>query len=214
MFTDRIDAGEQLSRELADYKGKPVVVLAIPRGGLPIGAILAKSLEAPLDVVLSKKIGHPYNSEFAIGAVSLEDITLSPTEHFSEEYISTQTEKIRELLRKRDREYHKNSSPVNLKDKIIIITDDGIATGNTLLSTVMLVHKQKPREIIVAIPVAPPSSVEKLKNSPEISKVICLETPFNFSAVGQFYEDFRAVSDKEAIEILHETNREYGKPKG
>ncbi|MGM0932299.1 MAG: phosphoribosyltransferase [Bacteroidota bacterium] len=210
MFTDRIDAGEQLSRELAGYKDKPVVVLAIPRGGLPIGAILAKRLGAPLDVVLSKKIGHPNNKEYAIGAVSLADVTLSPTEHFSEEYITTETEKIRELLQKRDREYHKNSSPANLKDKIIIITDDGIATGNTLLSTVMLAHKQQPREIIVAIPVAPPSSVEKLRNTPEISKVICLETPYNFSAVGQFYEDFRAVSDEEAIEILNETNREPG----
>ena len=207
MFTNRIDAAKQLSRELADYRDKPVVVLAIPRGGLPLGSVIAKSLGAPLDVVLSKKIGHPYNKEFAIGAVSLEDITLSPTEKISEEYINTETEKIRDLLRKRDREYHKNSNPATLKDKIIIITDDGIATGNTLLSTVMLVQQQKPQEIIVAIPVAPPSSVEKLSNTPEISKVICLETPYNFSAVGQFYEDFRAVSDEEAIKILNETNR-------
>ncbi|WP_372919882.1 phosphoribosyltransferase [Salegentibacter sp.] len=208
MFTDRKDAAEQLSRELAGYQDKPVVVLAIPRGGLPIGSILAKYLKAPLDVVLSKKIGHPYNKEYAIGAVSLEDITLSPNEQFSEKYINTETENIRELLRKRDKEYHKDSQPVNLKDKVVIITDDGIATGNTLLSTVMLAHKQQPREIIIAIPVAPPSSVQKLKNTPEISKVICLETPYNFSAVGQFYEDFRPVSDEEAIKILTETNSE------
>ncbi|HSP11426.1 MAG TPA: phosphoribosyltransferase family protein [Salegentibacter sp.] len=207
MFSDRIDAGEQLTRELADYKGQSVVVLAIPRGGLPIGAILANYLDAPLDVVLSKKIGHPYNKEFAIGAVSLKDITLSPGEHLSEKYLNAETEKIRELLRKRDKEYHKDSRPVKLKDKIVIITDDGIATGNTLMSTVMLAYKQQPREIIVAIPVAPPSSVQKLKNTPEINKVICLETPYNFSAVGQFYEDFGAVSDEEAIHILRETNR-------
>ncbi|MGY5848824.1 phosphoribosyltransferase [Salegentibacter sp. F14] len=207
MFTDRIDAAVQLSRELADYKGKETVVLAIPRGGLPIGAVLAKELGAALDVVLSKKIGHPYNKEFAIGAVSLEDITLSSKADFSEDYISSQTNKIRELLRKRDKEYHKSAKSVSLKDKIVIITDDGIATGNTLLSTVMLVSKQNPREIIVAIPVGPPSSIQKLKTSPEISKVICLETPQNFSAVGQFYEDFRAVSDREAIQILSETNR-------
>lgn len=207
MFTDRIEAGEQLSRELTDYQGQAVVILAIPRGGLPIGAILAKYLDAPLDVVLSKKIGHPYNKEYAIGAVSLEDVTLNPNEQYSEEYINTETKKIRELLQRRDREYHRNSAPVNLKDKIVIITDDGIATGNTLLSTVKLAHQQQPREIIVAIPVAPPSSVKKLNSSPEISKVICLETPHNFSAVGQFYEDFRAVSDEEAIQILNETNR-------
>lgn len=208
MFTDRKDAAEQLTRELAEYQDKPVVVLAIPRGGLPIGSILAKYLKAPLDVVLSKKIGHPSNKEYAIGAVSLEDITLSSNEQFSEKYINTETENIRELLRKRDKEYHKDSQPVNLKDKVVIITDDGIATGNTLLSTVMLAHKQQPREIIIAIPVAPPSSVQKLKNTPEINKVICLETPYNFSAVGQFYEDFRPVSDEEAIKILTETNSE------
>lgn len=208
MFTDRKDAAEQLTRELAEYQDKPVVVLAIPRGGLPIGSILAKYLKAPLDVVLSKKIGHPSNKEYAIGAVSLEDITLSPNEQFSEKYINTETENIRELLRKRDKEYHKDSQPVNLKDKVVIITDDGIATGNTLLSTVMLAQKQQPREIIIAIPVAPPSSVQKLKNTPEINKVICLETPYNFSAVGQFYEDFRPVSDEEAIKILTETNSE------
>ena len=211
MFSDRIDAGKQLSRKLTDYKGKDVVVLAIPRGGLPIGAILAKNLKAPLDVVLSKKIGHPYNKEYAIGAVSLDDITLSPSEHFSEEYIASESKKIRELLKERDKQYHANSRAINLKDKILIITDDGIATGNTLLSTVNLVNKQKPREIIVAIPVAPPSSAQKLKSTPGISKVICLETPYNFSAVGQFYEDFAPVSDAEAIAILNETNRQAGR---
>lgn len=208
MFSDRIDAGEQLSLKLADYRDQPLVVLAIPRGGLPIGAILAKYLNAPLDVVLSKKIGHPYNKEYAIGAVSLEDIILNTPGEFSEKYINAETEKIRSLLRKRDKEYHKDSQPMKLKDKIVIITDDGIATGNTLMSTVMLAYKQQPREIIVAIPVAPSSSVQKLKNTPEINKVICLETPYNFSAVGQFYEDFGAVSDEEAIQILRDTNRE------
>ena len=205
MFKDRIDAGLQLANKLISYKDKEnVVVLAIPRGGLPLGAIVAKSLNARLDVALSKKIGHPFNKEFAIGALNLNNIILDDNIEISIAYIEKEKKRLREKLRKRQAQYFKNRSPIALKDKIVIIIDDGIATGNTIRVTAQLVYDQKPQKIIIAIPVAPKSTVQKLNAAPYISEVVCLETPFNFQAVGQFYMDFNQVSDEEAIKILED----------
>jgi len=197
----------QLAEKLTSYKDRNVVVLAIPRGGLPLGAIVAKALNAPLDVALIKKIGHPNNKEYAIGAVSLEGVITSDTVNIPKRYIEEETSRIRDLLTQRYKQYYKEGKPHGLKDKVAIIVDDGIATGNTLLATVELIHKQNPKAIVIAIPVAPPSSLNKLEDSPQINEVICLETPYNFMSVGQFYEEFDAVSDQEAIEILQETNK-------
>jgi predicted phosphoribosyltransferase len=207
MFQDRTDAGIQLAEKLAFYQDQDVVVLAIPRGGLPLGAIVAKALNAPLDVALIKKIGHPNNKEYAIGAVSLESVITSDTVNIPKRYIEEETSQIRDLLTLRYKQYYKEGKPHDLKDKVVIIVDDGIATGNTLLATVELIHKHKPKAIVVAIPVAPPSSLKILEDSPHVNEVICLETPYNFMAVGQFYEEFDAVSDQEAIKILQETNK-------
>ncbi len=207
MFKDRIDAGTQLAEKLLDFKSQNVVVLAIPRGGLPLGAIVAKALNAPLDVALTKKIGHPSNKEYAIGAVSLENIILSDAVGVTKGYIEEETARLRKKLKERHNQYYKNNVPQNIKDKTVIIVDDGIATGNTILVTIELVKMQNPNKIIVAIPVAPPSTVRKLENSPEIDEVICLETPYNFHAVGQFYEEFYQVSDQEAIQLLEESRQ-------
>ena len=207
MFQDRTDAGIRLAEKLTFYKDQDVVVLAIPRGGLPLGAIVAKALNAPLDVALIKKIGHPNNKEYAIGAVSLESVITSDTVNIPKSYIEEETSWIRELLKKRYQQYYKNGKPHDLKNKVVILVDDGIATGNTLLATVELVFKQKPKSIVVAIPVAPHSSINKVENSPYVNEVICLQMPHNFRAVGQFYEEFDTVSDEEAIQILQETNK-------
>ena len=207
MFKDRIDAGTQLAEKLLEFKSQNVVVLAIPRGGLPLGAIVAKALNAPLDVALTKKIGHPSNKEYAIGAVSLENIILSDAVGVTKGYIEEETARLRKKLKERHNQYYKNNVPQNIKDKTVIIVDDGIATGNTILVTIELVKMQIPNKIIVAIPVAPPSTVRKLENSPEIDEVICLETPYNFHAVGQFYEEFYQVSDQEAIQLLEESRQ-------
>ena len=206
MFYDRIDAGIQLAGRLSHFKNQDVVVLAIPRGGLPLGSIVAKSLDAPLDVALSKKIGSPFNKEYAIGAVSLENIVLSDADRVNKSYIDEETKRIRKKLKERHDQYYKNRSPENLKDKIVIIVDDGIATGNTILVTVELVSMQKPAKIVVAIPVAPPSAITKLKDSPLVNEVVCLQTPYDFRAVGQFYQEFYQVSDEEAIQLLEETD--------
>lgn len=202
MFEDRNDAGSQLAILLAKYKDEEVIVLAIPRGGLPIGASVAKFLNAPLDVVLTKKIGHPNNKEYAIGAVSLENIILSNSMVFDKNYIDRETERIRKSLKERYKQYYKNRSPLNLQKKTVIIVDDGIATGNTLLATIALVHKQKPSKIIIAIPVAPPSAIYKISNLEHVEEVICILQPDNFRAVGQFYKNFEEVTDQKAIQIL------------
>ncbi|MBT8184630.1 MAG: phosphoribosyltransferase [Eudoraea sp.] len=206
MFENRIDSGTQLAEKLLKYKDENVVVLAVPRGGLPIGAIVAKALEAPLDVALTKKIGHPYHKEYAIGAVSLEDVILTDAMGVTQGYIEEEVLRIRKKLRHRHKQYYGKRSPENLKDKTVIIVDDGIATGNTLLATVELVDKQKPAKIVVAIPVAPESSLGKFENHQKVDETICLLVPYNFQAVGQFYEEFYQVTDREAIRILEETN--------
>ncbi len=207
MFKDRIDAGTQLAEKLLEFKSQNGVVLAIPRGGLPLGAIVAKALNAPLDVVLTKKIGHPYNKEYAIGAVSLENIILSDAIGVTKGYIEEETARLRKKLKERHNQYYKNNEPQNIKDKTVIIVDDGIATGNTILVTIELVKMQNPNKIIVAIPVAPPLTVRKLEDFPEVDKVICLETPYDFHAVGQFYEEFNQVSNQEAIQFLEESKQ-------
>jgi len=206
MFIDRIDAGLQLAEKLMKFKDEDVVVLAIPRGGLPLGAIVAKALTAPLDVCLTKKIGHPFNKEYAIGAVSLQGTILMDGIEVPKDYIEAETSRIRQKLKKRQDQYYKERSPVNLKKKMVIVIDDGIATGNTILATIDLLEKQKPDKIVVAVPVAPHSAIQKLKDNPNVNEVICLDTPRNFRAVGQFYEKFDQVVDAEAIQLLEDAN--------
>ena len=207
LYENRTDAGKKLVAPLLEYKGQDTVVLAIPRGGLPIGAEVARALKVPLDVALSKKIGHPQHREYAIGAVSLVSVILSESEVVPKAYIEEETARIRKELQRRQDQYYKSRRPLPLKNKVVIVVDDGIATGNTLMATVQLVSKQNPSKIVVAIPVAPAQAIHVLEALPEIDRVICLATPFDFRAVGQFYLHFYQVSDEEAIRILDEVNR-------
>ena len=202
MYENRKDAGRQLAKALIKFKHEEVVVLAIPRGGLPLGVIVGQTLEAPLDVALSKKIVHPHNKEFAIGAVSLDNVILSRAIGVTKGYIKEETAAIREKLKKRHQQYYKNRTPEKLKNKTVIIVDDGAATGNTILATIDLIEQQKPNKIIVAVPVGSISAIDNLKSTPKVDKVICLKMPLNFNSVGQFYYEFPQVSDKEAIRLL------------
>ena len=212
MFKDRNDAGRQLAEKLVKFKKEHVVVLAIPRGGLPVGAQVANSLKARLDVALTKKIGHPTNKEYAIGAVSLDSIFLTINTGVNKRYIEEETDRIRNTLRIRYNQYYKQQSPANLKNKTVIIIDDGVATGNTLLATIELVYKQTPSKIVIAIPVAPVSAMHKISKITHVDEVICILIPENFRAVGQFYENFEQVTDQKAIQILEKTNSK--KPNG
>lgn len=208
MFNDRFDAARQLIPYLEAYRDNPTaIILAIPRGGLELGSVLARGLHLPLDVILSKKIGFPGNPEYAIGAVSLENVTISP--QFAdvpelEDYITEQIVEIRKLLNERNAQYRGNKPPLNLTDKIVIVVDDGVATGNTLRATLALIRQHRPAKIVVALPVAPATTLAELRK--EADEVVCVLVPQVFLSVGQFYRHFYQVSDDEAIRLLQESN--------
>ena len=204
MFKNREEAAEMLADKLFKYhKDQDAVIVAIPRGGVPLGKIISNRLHVPLELVLSKKIGHPFHKEFAIGAVTLQDVILAPiAAEVPREYIEKETVNVRDILRKRFKRYYGRIEPLKLTGKTVIIVDDGIATGNTLISCVDLIKKQRPQKIVVALPVAPKESLEYIKTLPNIDEVICLLSPSNFYAVGQFYEDFSQVSDDEVIDLI------------
>jgi predicted phosphoribosyltransferase len=204
IFSDRIEAAKLLADKLEVYKEKNALILAIPRGGVPMGYIIAKQLNLPLEVVLSKKIGHPLHKEFAIGAVTLKSQVLSEAaKEVSKSYIEEETKKIRTLLSNRYQYYYGNKKPQELKDKILIIVDDGIATGNTIISTLEMLHKEQPKKIVVAIPVSSQSALQKLKSIAFVDEVICLSAPINFRAVGRFYENFDQVDDAQVKTFLN-----------
>lgn len=204
MFKNRIQAGENLAEELLKFSNESCVVLGVPRGGIPVAFVVAQKLGVRLDLVLTKKIGHPINKEFAIGAASLEDYVLDSRNAVSEEYLNHELNKIRERLTVMKNKFKQNRKPVPLKDKTVIIVDDGMATGNTLLVTAQLIRKKNPKKIIIAVPVASDTSVDLLKK--ETDEVIALLVPYDFRAVGQFYEEFNQVSDEEVINYLDDFN--------
>ncbi len=211
MFTNREEAGKLLANKLTNYKdNNEVVIVAIPRGGVPVGYEIANKLNIPLEIVLSKKIGHPFNKEYAIGAVTLENSILSDAaKEVSPVYIYDETEQVRALLKQRHQLYYGEKKPMTLKDKIVVLVDDGIATGNTIISCIQLIQLQKPSKIVVALPVSPNSALRKIREMPEVNEVICLSAPVNFQAVGQFYEEFDQVNDQEVVALLKKANKDF-----
>lgn len=200
MYYDRLEAGLLLAKHLKKYEHDPGVVLAVPRGGVPIAYIVAKELNWPLDLLLTKKIGHPLNSEYAIGAVSLSERYIVPHENVTDAYIDKETNRIRTRLREMYKKFMGDREPENLKDKTVVIVDDGMATGNTLLGTVNMLRKSDPKKIIIAVPVSSASALEKL--SPVVDEIICPLVPEYFSGVGAFYENFYQVDDEEVTYYL------------
>ena len=211
MFLNREEAGKLLAERLLKYSDhKDAIIIAIPRGGVPVGFAVAKKLHLPLDIVLSKKIGHPYNKEYAIGALTLKNKILSDAAYeVSEDYIEYETEHIWDILKQRHKLYYGDKKPLILKDKIVIIVDDGVATGNTLISCVQLINQQEPSQIIVALPVAPRSALKRIKELSIVNAVVCLGQPLGFQAVGQYYEDFGQTTDQEVMQLLKKANETY-----
>lgn len=200
MFQNRIAAGELLAEKLARYKNEKGIVLAIPRGGVPVAYAVAKALDFPIEIVLTKKIGHPMNKEYAIGAASLTDFFVVPHEGVTMEYIEQELKEVRIRLKEMQRLYLGDRKPVKLEGKTIIIVDDGIATGNTILGTIRLLRKTHPKKIVIAVPVASRNAVEKL--SQEADEVVVVLKPNELRSVGAFYEDFDQVNDEEVLSCL------------
>jgi len=202
MFKDRFDAGEKLAQALLEYKGrKDTIILAIPRGALQIGKILHERLGLPLDIIITKKIPHPMNDEFAIGAIGSDGkyfLNNPPSIEVPMAYVERKIREISDSIAERYRRY--GSSIPNLAGKTVIIVDDGVATGSTMKIAVRIVKRQKAGKVVVAVPVGAPGSIAMLKK--EADEMVCLETPWPFFAIGQFYESFPQVEDEEAIAIL------------
>lgn len=205
LFRDRVEAGKRLVSTLIDFAGKNAIVLAIPRGGIVVGFEVAQALGLPLDVIIPRKISAPDNPELAVGAVT-EDGTLildeSLIKHLRvpEDYIKEESERQRLEIERRLKLYRGEALYPSLKNRDVIIVDDGIATGSTMKAALASVRKRGAKTIVVAIPVGPPSTIRELNK--EADRVVCLHTPESFYAIGQFYEDFAQTVDEEVIRLL------------
>ncbi|MFI5185126.1 MAG: phosphoribosyltransferase [Chitinophagales bacterium] len=209
MFHDRIDAGLQLAKKLRKYKDSPGIILAVPRGGVVVAYTVAKELDLPMDLILVKKLGHPMNKEYAIGAVSLTDEFVIPDPGASQEYVDEEIDRIRRSLKKMYPKFSEDEEVKDWKGKTIIVIDDGIATGNTLLVTVRMLKKKEPSKIVIAVPVASADAIQKL--SKEVDDVVSVLEPEIFSGVDSFYENFEQVTDNEVIYYLERLRREMKK---
>jgi len=207
LFEDREDAGRKLAAALSRYEGKECVVLALPRGGLPVGAAIAAKLHAPLDVLLVRKIGARDNPELAVGAIvdgdkpiivrNEEIMRLAGTT--AAEFDATAKEELGEIERRR-RIYMQGRAPVEVKGRVAIVVDDGIATGATMHAALKAVRQRGPKELVLAVPVAPDDALEILRK--EADQVVCLDTPEPFGAVGYFYRNFGQLTDDDVIALL------------
>ncbi len=213
IYRDRRDAGRRLAQELAHYKSDAPVVLALPRGGVVVAAEIAEALNAPLDLVLVRKIGVPFQPELAMGAVvdgrdphiiRNEDI-IAATGISEEEFQEVCKAELSEIDRRREL-YLAGHPRSDVRDRVVIVVDDGIATGATTRAALEAIRERKPRKLVLAVPVAPTSTLEELSGLPD--EIVCLQSHEPFYAIGLYYEDFRQVSDDEVIGILADA-REY-----
>ena len=209
VFQNRIEAGRQLAAKLRAYKAtKHLIVLAIPRGGVVVGKQLADFLGCPLDVIVTKKIPAPGSPELAIGAVGpaswrgkpVIDEELAAKVGADENYIKSQISNLKSQICEGEKTFRQGKPPLDLKNKIVILTDDGVATGATMAMAVEIVRQQEPKKIIVAVPVIARDSLEKIANLAD--EVVYLQAPELFFAVGQFYREFEQVSEEIVIKYL------------
>lgn len=205
-FIDRADAGEKLAEKLLTYKDRDCIVYALPRGGIIPAAVVAHRLGAPLDVIISRKIGHPYHPEYAVAAVTENGTVVSNPQELGdldEEWLSAEMER-QQLAAKRWRKaYLQGRSPPSPKGKIAIVVDDGIATGLTMKAAVKELRQKEPAKIIVAIPVAPKSAVDELWK--DVDGVVGLVIPKQFAgSVGRYYRYFEQIEDGDIVALLQE----------
>ena len=209
-FADRADAGRLLAHELRHFAGREdVVVLALPRGGVPVAFEVARELEAPLDVFVVRKLGLPEQPELAMGALASgglrvlnDDVVQAAT--VSRETIERVAGQEQQELERAERLYRDGRPPLEVAGKTVILVDDGLATGATMLAAVRALRTRDPSEIVVAVPIAPPETCEGLRS--EADDVVCARTPEPFLAIGVWYEQFRQVSDEEIRDLLNRAN--------
>jgi putative phosphoribosyl transferase len=204
IFSDRSEAGARLAEALERQADEQVVVLGVPRGGVEVAAEVARILRWPLDIVVPRKIGAPFNPELGLGAIApgvrVLDEGMLRTLKVDRDYLESEIASQEEEIRRRTEAYRKGRPPVDLRGKVAVIVDDGVATGGTAAAAVRWARAQGATRVVLAIPVAPREAVAKL--SKEADEVVCLATPEPFFAVGQWYERFSQTSDEEVVELL------------
>lgn len=212
MFQDRLDAGHQLAAKLTHLRGQDVVVLALPRGGVPVAAVIAEALGAPLDLLLVRKLGAPDNRELAIGAIVdgaqpeiVENAEVMRLVGASRDYLREEAARELAELERRRRAYLGDRAAVALEGKVAVVVDDGVATGATMRAALRGVRRRAPRRVIVALPVAAPEALALL--AAEADEIVCVNAPRDLGGVGAFYRDFRQTSDAEVIRLLDEAAR-------
>ncbi|WP_187647680.1 phosphoribosyltransferase [Nitrosophilus labii] len=203
VFRDRFEAAQLLAEKLKDYIDEKSVVVALPRGGVPLAFVISKKYQIPMNIYFVKKIPSPYNPEAAIGAISEDGDIFTDKKaklmlNVADQYIDELAQKKKEEMRAKRRLYKKEKT--DLKGKNVILVDDGIATGASMFIAAKSIKNMGADRVIIASPVAPPEVVTKLKNVAD--EVVLLQTPPDFMAVGQFYQDFHQLSDDEVIELL------------
>jgi predicted phosphoribosyltransferase len=206
-FADRAEAGKLLGAEVARRLGarQDIVVLALPRGGVPVGYEVARALDAPLDVFIVRKLGVPGQEELAMGAIASGGVRVLNDEVLRYVPVSRSTiDRVAELetreLERREKAYRGNRPPLDVTGKTVVIVDDGLATGSTMRAAVQALQKMSPREIVVAVPVAAPSTCAEFRAG--VAEMICLRTPEPFQAVGLWYDDFSQTTDEEVHHLL------------
>ena len=218
MFRDRAEAGRRLAAKLVHLKGQDVVIFALPRGGVPVAEPIAATLHAPLDLVLARKIGVPYQPELAMGAVAdggtpvvvrNEDV-IAMTGVDEAEFDAVCRRELAEIERRR-RLYLGTRTPCEAEGRTAIVVDDGVATGATTRAALRAIRARRPKTLILAVPVAPPDALEALEG--EADETVCLEVHSAFGAIGYFYADFHQLDDREVIAILDRFPSSEGKAK-
>jgi putative phosphoribosyl transferase len=206
-FEDRTDAGKKLLPEITKLGLKDPVVIALPRGGVVVAKQIADGLRAPLDILLVRKLGTPFNPELAVGAIVEGEPPfihinqdLKKILKVTDDYLKTEEKMQLQVIARQSATYRKGRTRSSVKDKAVILVDDGVATGATIYAAIKALLSQKPSRFVVAFPVAPPDTVKEI--SKEVKEVVCLSTPADFQAVGQFFRNFAEVTDAEVVELL------------
>ena len=212
-FKDRVEAGQILANRLTKYASEKPLVLGLPRGGVPVAFEVAAALNAPLDVYVVRKLGTPGQEELGMGAVAtggvrvlnrpvIESLQISP------EAIEAETRREREEVEKRERKYRGDRPPLDVTNRTVLLIDDGIATGSTIKAAITALKKQKAGKIVVAVPVAPASTIEELKK--QVDEVVCVSTPEYFFAISVWYNSFPQTTDEEVRELLRKSEVKSG----